>query len=145
QARKAAHPCRRRELVMLIKLHRDFFAPEPVPSAVSLQWFVAFMSVSPTPPPGRRTSGGLGNLDQVLIRIADVDRTQRKARAGALYRPELDRNIRLAQLRDYLIQRPVGEETDVQRSRRRIRGIAVGYRALVVQVDLLLAETQRLA
>src|SRR5476649_835754 len=103
------------------------------------------MSETSTPAPGTRTSGGLGNLDQILIRIADVDRAQGKARAGARYRPEFNRNIRRAQLRDHLVQRPVREETNVQRSRRRMRGIAVGHRALVVEVDLLLAETQRLA
>ena len=97
-----------------------------------------------TPHPGRASGPRrLGDLDEVFVRIANVDRADREPRPGALARAGLDGDARFLQPGDHLVERPVGQEAQVERARRRQARLEPGIEARRVNVELVVAEAQR--
>src|SRR5476649_1977244 len=98
-----------------------------------------------TPPAARpatsRSSRGLFRyFDQVLIRIAHVNRAYRPVGAGARDRPLLNRHAQRGQMRDHLIERTRGDKTQVERTGCRQRRLRQKLLAVFVQIDFLLAK-----
>lgn len=85
----------------------------------------------------------LADLDQVPVGIAEVERVDRPERAGALDRAFLDGYVRACERRLDGLQRHGGDEAEVGRSRRRSQGPGIELATGLVEVELLLAESQR--
>src|SRR5262249_21750094 len=83
------------------------------------------------------------DLDEVLVRVADIDRLDRPDGAGARSRSGDDRHLATLQVRDDLGDRHLGDEAQIARARGRPVGDETGDVVGRVQVDLLLAEAQR--
>src|SRR4051794_4696591 len=83
------------------------------------------------------------DLDQVLVRVANVDRLDRADGAGAWSRPGDDRHVALLQMRDDLGEGRRGDEAQIGGAGRGSIGDQAGDVVGRVQIDLLLAEAQR--
>src|SRR5687768_831275 len=105
-------------------------------------WIVDLGSGS-TPQPTIHDSRFFRYFDQVLVRIAHVDRAQGEARPGAIGRSLLDRDAFLLEVRDHLVERPVGEEAEIKRARRGRARLDAGVEAGRVDVELVVAEPER--
>ncbi len=91
----------------------------------------------------RRGALVIRDLDEVLVGIADVDRLDRADGAGARPRPGDDRHPAALQMGDEFGQRHLGDEAQIAGARGRLVGDQPRDVVSRVQVDLLLAETQR--
>src|SRR6185369_11298691 len=83
------------------------------------------------------------DLDQVVIRIAHIHRTNREMCAGSQHRPLFDRNVVLFEPRDHVLERTVGEKTQIKRTRRRMARFDAGFIPGRMYVEFLLAEFER--
>src|SRR2546426_181566 len=87
----------------------------------------------------------VGDLDQIAVGVAEVDRLEGAAGARALDRSLLDGDAPCSQVLDPPRQRLAREQAHVGGPRRRPRGLGVELPPGLVQVDLLGAESQRRA
>src|SRR3546814_16763960 len=84
-------------------------------------------------PAGRRPAetissrDAVGNLDQILVRIAEIDRQQRPGGAGAPHRSFKDRRAARLQMRDHVLQRPAGQEAQVGAAGQRMRRLRLEF------------------
>src|SRR5262245_3053987 len=85
----------------------------------------------------------LRDLDEILIRIPHVHRTNRKARTGTVARPLFDWNSLLLEMGNALIQRPVGQEAQIERSRSGHARSQPRHETWRMNVELVIAEAQR--
>src|SRR6266446_5042807 len=83
------------------------------------------------------------DLDQILVRIADIDRLYRADGTRARPRPGHDRHSAMFEVCCYLGERHRSDEAQISRPRRRLVGDETGNVARGMQVDLLLSEAQR--
>src|SRR5688572_14832429 len=105
-------------------------------------WIVDLGSGS-TPQPTIHDSRFFRYFDQILVRIAHVDRAQGEARPGAIGRPFLDRDAFLLEVRDHLIERAIGEEAQVERPGRRRARLDAGFETGRMDIELVVAEPER--
>lgn len=87
----------------------------------------------------------VGHLDQVSIRIPEVDGQDRPRRARALHRSLHDGHPGGLEMGHHVRKRHRRQEAQIGRARRRPRRLGFKLAALLVQVDLLAAKLERLA
>ena len=86
-----------------------------------------------------------GNFDQIGVGVTEVDRPEWPDRPRPGHRAFKDRHAQGVQMLDDLGQRSVGDEAQVSGTGRGLRRLRLELLALLVQIDLLRAERQRLA
>jgi hypothetical protein len=82
------------------------------------------------------------DLDQVLVRIAEVDAEDGAGGAGAFDRALLDGDAARGEVLDHLVQRADGDEAQVGAAGRGTVGLRLELLADPVQIDLAVAEGQ---
>ena len=87
----------------------------------------------------------VGNLDQVVIGIADVDRPYGPRRSGAVDDAFLDGDLAHLHMIAHLLQGRAGDQADVRTAGCGSKGLWFELFAVLVQVDLLLPKGKRLA
>src|SRR5262249_46313598 len=98
---------------------------------------------------GRRTqsaarrSGRIGDLDQVVVRVAEIDGSQRPDGAGTSDGTVLDGDAEAVQPLDDGLERLIRDDAEVAGSRRRVASLRLELVPGFVQVDLLLADLER--
>src|SRR5438105_12736177 len=111
----------------------DFhYASEPRPSRPHAGGMPAFQSV-------------IGDFDEVVVRMEDVDELDRSERAGARAGTGDDRHAAMPEMRNDLGERRLGDKAEIARARGRPIRDEAGDVIGRVQIDLLLAEAQRRA
>ncbi|OWK26385.1 hypothetical protein AJ87_03910 [Rhizobium yanglingense] len=93
----------------------------------------------------RDPSDGIGYLDEIAVRIAEIDGADSAVGAGAFDGSFLDCNIGCFQMRDDLGECCFGDKAEIRRTRYRLVGFGIEFAPGLVKVDLLIAEFQRLA
>ncbi len=89
-----------------------------------------------------RLSERFRNLDQIAIRVAHVDGTDRTAATASLKRTGDDGYAALIEPVDDSVEWHRGEKTEVERSCARFAGLEVGIESGRMNVDFLVAEPQ---
>src|SRR5437870_4153945 len=84
-----------------------------------------------------------GDLEQVAVGVAQVDRLDRAERARALHRPLEDGHPTLLEVAAPDLERLVRQEAEVARAWRRSRRLPPEFLPSRVSVDLLRSESQR--
>src|SRR4051794_28796091 len=96
---------------------------------------------------GRGRTGPDGSvpadLDQILVRVADVDTADRSEGPGAVDRALLDRDALGREALDHRLQRVVGDEAQVGAPRGRVEGLGLELLPGLMKVDLVAAEGER--
>src|SRR6266496_5077536 len=80
------------------------------------------------------------DLDQIAVRIAEIDGKDRPRRARARDRALDHRHALGCKMSDELGQRDRRDEAQVSRARRRVLRLRFEFAAALVQIDLLAAE-----
>jgi hypothetical protein len=87
----------------------------------------------------------VGNLDEVVVGVADVDGAELADRANAFDRPFLDVNAEGGEVFDDFFDGVEGDEAEVGGAGCGVRSLGVEFVAALVEVDLLIAELEGLA
>src|SRR5215471_11654975 len=85
----------------------------------------------------------LGDLDEIAVRVAEVDRPQLAERATTRDRPRFDRDADHAQVLAHLVERDRADHAEVAGAERRLLRLRGRLRTSILEVDLLLSELQR--
>src|SRR5437763_8657230 len=91
----------------------------------------------------RQPHSVIGDFDQVLVGVADIDGLDRADCAGARAGAGYDRNLAALQMRDDFGERRVGDEAQIAGAGGRPIGDQPGDVVGGMEVDLLLPEAQR--